>query len=236
MKPVKRVLYIVPKIPGDTATKYSYDWWIPIREKAMKAFPQGYTELLKENATRDNALAEIPKADYISHVDHGAPDGLGGAGKKKILDVGDAEMFDGKVFHTFSCSSGKEFCPAITDNGCLAAHGYTDIVGFSLLGFDAKNFGKYFTAFENSLLDGLSYEDALYEATETANVVIDHMSPLGKYWLRHDIKNETIFGDKSIRIVGVEEEPSSKCKKMILELLRLTGKTLIRLSDNLSQR
>ena len=236
MNRIRKVLYVVPKVPGDTATQYSYDWWIPIREKAMKAFPNGYSELLKEDATREKVLAEIPKADYISHVDHGAPDGLGGAGKKKIIDVNDAGIFKDKVFHTFSCSSGKEFCPAITDTGCLASHGYTDVVGFSLLGFDAKNFGKYFTTFEDRLLDGLSYKDALIEAKETANNVTKYMSPLGKYWLRHDVKNETIFGDGDTRIVGVREKPPLECKKIISELLWLTGKTLIRLSDNLSQR
>ena len=191
-------LYIIPRMDGD-ATAYSYKWWIPVRKKAWTVFPIE-KELLEDDATRDNLLENVGKFDYISHVDHGRKDALGGQDHEILVDVDDADLFKDKIFTTFSCSSGREFCPALIDAGCKAAHGYKAVVGFTTIDKDAKHFGKYFTSFEMALLDGFTYEGSYEQSQKMAKKACCGMSTLGKIWLTRDAGNEAIFGDPNVKI------------------------------------
>ena len=194
-----KALYVIPRMNGD-ATEYSFKWWMPVRKKASSVFAIK-KELLEDDATRDNFLKELPKFDYISHVDHGRKNALGGQNKEILVNTEDADLFKDKIFNTFSCSSGKEFCPALINAGCKAAHGFTGVVGFTTIDKDARQFGKYFTSFEMALLDGSTYKEAYKVSQKKAKKVCCGMSMLGKIWLTRDAGNETTFGDLGIKVV-----------------------------------
>ena len=198
---------------GD-ATDYSYKWWIPVRRKARVVFFIE-KELLEDDATRDNFLENIGKFDYISHVDHGRKDALGGQNHKILADTNDADLFKDKIFNTFSCSSGKEFCPALINAGCKADHGYKAVVGFTTIDKDDKHFGKYFTSFEMALLDGFTYEDAYDKSQKTAKKACCGMSTLGKIWLTRDAQNEAIFGDSNVIIAKKKLSLLDKIKRWL---------------------
>ena len=208
-----KALYIIPRMDGD-ATEYSYRWWIPVRKKAWTVFLIKKA-LLKENATRGNLLENIEKFDYISHVDHGRKDALGGQDHKILVDVNDADFFKDKIFNTFSCSTGKEFCPALINAGCKAAHGFTGVVGFTTIDKDARQFGKYFTSFEMALLDGSTYKEAYKVSQKKAKKVCCGMSTLGKIWLTRDAGNESIFGDSNVRITKKKLSLLDKIKRCL---------------------
>ena len=191
-------LYIIPRMDRD-ATEYSYKWWIPVRRKASTVFSVKQ-ELLEGEATRDNFLENIGKFDYISHVDHGQKDVLGGQDHKILVNTNDADLFKDKIFNTFSCLSGQEFCPALINAGCKAAHGYKAVVGFTTIDKDDNHFGKYFTSFELALLDGFTYESSYEQSQKMAKKACCGMSTLGKIWLTRDVQNEAIFGDPNVRI------------------------------------
>ena len=192
-------LYIIPRMDED-ATEYSYKWWIPVRKKASTVFPIE-KELLDDDATRDNFLATLPKFDYISHVDHGRKNALGGQNREMLVNTDDADLFKDKIFNTFSCLSGREFCPALIDAGCKAAHGYKAVVAFTTIDKDDKHFGKYFTSFEMALLDGSTYKEAYNVSQKKAKKVCCGMSTLGKIWLLRNASNETTFGDTNVKVV-----------------------------------